>query len=217
MTVEDDRISPLASIHPQARIAESVEIGPFCVVGPDVEIGAGSRLLANVVVRGRVTIGRYNEIHPGAVLGGEPQDKGYSQEPTSVTIGDHNVIREAVTVNRGTSKDVGDTRIGNHCYLMATSHIAHDCQLGDHIVIANGTMLGGHCRVHDFVSISGSVAAHHFVTIGSYSFVAGMSRVLQDVPPFMLCEGQPARPRCVNAVGLRASRQKDSTKGASNL
>lgn len=196
-------ISPLACVDSSARIADSVEIGPNCVVGPDVEIGPGTRLVANVVIRGRVKIGRYNLFHPGSVIGGEPQDISYREEPTSVTIGDHNIIREGVTINRGTAKDVGDTSLGNHCYLMACSHIAHDCQVGNHVIMANGSMLGGHCKVHDNASISGLVAAHHFVTIGSYAFVGGMSRVLQDVPPFMLAEGQPARPRCVNMVALK--------------
>lgn len=196
-------ISPQAAVHPSARIADSVEIGPHCVIGPDVEIAAGTRLIANVVVRGHVRIGRYNLIHPGTVIGGEPQDLSYRNEPTSVTIGDHNVFRECVTINRGTTKDRANTSIGDHCYFMACGHVAHDCNVGDHVIMANGTMLGGHCQVHDFASISGAVAVHHFVTIGSYSFVGGMSRVLQDVPPFMLNEGQPAKPRCVNLVALK--------------
>lgn len=196
-------ISSQASVHPSAKIASSVEIGPHCVVGPDVEIEAGTRLIANVVVRGHVHIGRYNLIHPGTVIGGEPQDVSYRNEPTSVTIGDHNIIRECVTINRGTVKDHANTSIGDHCYFMACSHVAHDCRVGDHVIMANGTMLGGHCQVHDFASLSGAVAVHHFVTIGSYAFVGGMSRVLQDVPPFMLSEGQPARPRCVNIVALK--------------
>lgn len=198
-----DLISSLASVHPSAEIADSVEIGPNCVVGPNVRIEGGTRLIANVVIRGRVRIGRYNVIHPGAVIGGEPQDISYREEPTGVIIGDHNIIREGVTINRGTAKDVGTTVLGDHCYLMACSHIAHDCQVGSRVIVANGSMLGGHCRVHDFASISGAVAVHHFVTIGSYAFVGGMSRVLQDVPPFMLAEGQPAKPRCVNMVALK--------------
>ena len=196
-------ISPQAAVHPSAKIADSVEIGPHCVIGPDVEIEAGTRLIANVVVRGHVHIGRYNLIHPGTVIGGEPQDVSYRNEPTSVRIGDHNIFRECVTINRGTVKDRSITSIGDHCYFMACSHVGHDCQVGDHVIMANGTMLGGHCRVHDFASLSGAVAVHHFVTIGSYAFVGGMSRVLQDVPPFMLTEGQPARPRCVNIVALK--------------
>lgn len=196
-------ISPLATIDPSAQLADTVEVGPNCVIGPNVVIGGGTRLIANVVIRGRVTIGRYNVFHPGAVVGGEPQDITYREEPTTVTIGDHNIFRESVTVNRGTAKDRGTTSIGNQCFIMACSHVAHDCHVGDHVVMANGSMLGGHCRVHDYASLSGVVAAHHYVTIGSYAFVAGMSRVLQDVPPFMLCEGQPARPRCVNMVALK--------------
>ena len=196
-------ISPAAAVDPAADIAESAEIGPNCSIGPHVRIGEGTRLIANVVVRGHVTIGRYNVIHPGAVIGGEPQDLTYREEPTTVSIGDHNIIRECVTINRGTAKDIGRTSLGSHCYLMACSHVAHDCVVGDHVVIANGSMLGGHCHVHDFASISGCVAAHHYVTIGSYAFVGGMSRVLNDVPPFMLCEGQPAKPRCVNMVALK--------------
>ena len=196
-------VSPQATVHSSAKIADSVEIGPHCVIGPEVEIQAGTRLIANVVVRGHVRIGRYNLIHPGAVIGGEPQDVSYCNEPTSVTIGDHNIIRECVTINRGTVKDHANTSVGDHCYFMACSHIAHDCQVGNHVIVANGTMLGGHCRVHDFASLSGAVAVHHYVTIGNYAFVGGMSRVLQDVPPFMLNEGQPARPRCVNIVALK--------------
>jgi UDP-N-acetylglucosamine acyltransferase len=196
-------ISPLAYVHPSARIADSAQIGPFCNVEANVEIGAGTRLLGNVTVRGSVTIGRYNVIHAGTVIGGEPQDISYREEPTSVTIGDHNIIRECVTINRGTQKDARTTRLGSHCFLMAGSHIAHDCQVGDRVTMANGTMLGGHVHVHDCASISGAVAVHHFTRIGSYAFVGGLSRVLHDVPPFMLCEGSPARPRCVNIVALK--------------
>lgn len=208
-----DLISSQASVHPSAKIADSVEIGPHCVVGPNVQIEAGTRLIANVVVRGHVTIGRYNTIHPGTVIGGEPQDVSYRNEPTTVTIGDHNIFRECVTINRGTVKDLANTSIGSHCYLMACAHVAHDCRVGSHVIMANGTMLGGHCQVHEHASLSGAVAVHHFVTIGSYAFVGGMSRVLQDVPPFMLNEGQPAKPRCVNIVALKRNEfSKESIK-----
>lgn len=198
-----ERISPSANIHPNAKLADSVEVGPFCVIGPDVEIGGGTRLLGNVTVRGRVTIGRYNVVHPGAVIGGEPQDISFREEQTSVSIGDYNILREGVTINRGTAKDAGNTSVGDHCYFMASSHVAHDCRVGNHVIMANGSMLGGHVHVQDYASLSGVVAVHHFATIGSYAFVGGMSRVIHDVPPFMLCEGQPARPRCVNMVALK--------------
>ncbi len=152
---------------------------------------------------GNVTIGCRNHIYPGVVIGGEPQDISYHGADTQVVIGDDNIIRECVTINRATEKEEGVTRIGNDNFLMGCCHIAHDCQLGDHIIIANATLLGGHVHVHDHASLSGAVAVHHFATIGSYSFVAGVSAVRHDVPPYMLVEGYPARPRCINAVGLK--------------
>lgn len=192
-----------ASIHPQAELDEDVEIGPFCVIGPQVRIGRGTRLENNVTIMGRVTLGHFNHVYPGVVIGGEPQDLSYRGSNTQVLIGDHNVIREAVTINRATEKEDGVTSIGHHNYLMACSHVAHDCRLGSHIIIANGTLLGGHVHIHDHASLSGGVAVHHFSSIGSYSFVGGLSRVLHDVPPYMLVEGHPARPRCINIVALK--------------
>jgi UDP-N-acetylglucosamine acyltransferase len=156
-----------------------------------------------VTLRGRVTIGEHNHIHPGVVIGGEPQDLSYKGEPAEVVIGDYNVFRESVTINRGTAKEDGLTAVGSHCFLMAGAHIAHDCRLGDRIIMANATLLGGHVHVASDATLSGGVAVHHFATIGSYSFVSGLSRILHDVPPFMLVEGQPARPRCVNVVALK--------------
>ncbi|MDA7979043.1 MAG: acyl-ACP--UDP-N-acetylglucosamine O-acyltransferase [Pirellulales bacterium] len=196
-------ISPHASIDSSAEIAADVEIGPFCVVGPQARIGQGTRLANNVTIMGKVTIGRENHLYPGVVIGGEPQDISYRGEPTEVVVGDNNVFRESVTVNRGTAKDTGITTIGNRCYFMACSHVAHDCHLGSGIVIANGTMLGGHVHVDDCATLSGAVAVHHFATIGAYSFVSGLSRVLHDVPPYMLAEGFPCRPRCINVVALK--------------
>jgi UDP-N-acetylglucosamine acyltransferase len=191
------------SIDPRAEIADGVEIGPFCVIGPHVHIGRGTRLLGNVTIMGHVRLGKNNKIYPGVVIGGEPQDISYAGSPTRVEIGDNNVIRECVTINRGTEKEDGLTRIGNNNFLMACSHVAHDCKLGDGIVIANGTLLGGHVHVHSYAGLSGAVAVHHYTTIGSYSFVGGLSRVLHDVPPYMLVEGSPARPRCINVVALK--------------
>jgi UDP-N-acetylglucosamine acyltransferase len=193
----------LSFIDPRATIAADVEIGPFCVVGPDVTIGSGTRLDNNVTVTGRVAIGERNHIFPGVVIGGEPQDISYRGGDTQVVIGDHNIIRECVTINRGSEKEDGVTSVGSHCYLMACSHVAHDCKVGDRVIIANGTLLGGHVHVHDNASLSGGVAVHHFTTIGAYSFVSGISRVLHDVPPYMLVEGIPTRPRCVNVVALK--------------
>ncbi|MFT7642422.1 MAG: UDP-N-acetylglucosamine acyltransferase, partial [Pirellulaceae bacterium] len=198
-------IASNADVHPSAEIGEDVRIGPFCCIGPHAIIGRGTRLENNVTVMGRTTIGEYNRIFPGAVIGGEPQDVSYRGSDTRVVIGDHNMIREMVTINRGSEKEAGITSIGNKCYLMTGAHIAHDCRISDHVIIANNTMLGGHVHIHDNATLSGGIGVHHFATIGSYSFVSGLSRVLQDVPPYMLVDGIPARPRCVNVVALKRS------------
>jgi UDP-N-acetylglucosamine acyltransferase len=197
------RIADHVSIDPRAEIDDDVEIGPFCVIGPQVRIAAGTKLENNVTLMGHVTIGCRNHIYPNVVIGGEPQDISYRGADTQVVIGDDNIIRECVTINRATEKEEGVTRIGSGNFLMACCHIAHDCQLGDHIIIANATLLGGHVHIHDHASLSGAVAVHHFATIGGYCFVAGVSAVRHDVPPYMLVEGYPARPRCINAVGLK--------------
>jgi len=196
-------IHPLAVVDSQAELAEDVRIGPFCVIGPQVKIGAGTVLENSVTVTGRVTIGERNHVHANAVIGDAPQDLSYAGGDTEVVIGNDNVFRESVTVNRGSEKEDGLTQVGSHCYFMAQSHIAHDCRVGDRVVIANNTLLGGHVHVHDDATLSGGVAVHHFTTVGSYSFVGGLARVTIDVPPYMLCEGHPARPRCINIVALK--------------
>jgi len=191
------------SIDPRAEIDDEVEIGPFCVIGPHVRIGRGTRLENNVTLMGHTFLGEFNHVYPNAVIGGEPQDVSYCGGDTKVVIGDHNIIRECVTINRGTEKEEGITSIGDHNFLMACSHAAHDCRLGNNIILTNGTLLGGHVHVHDHAILSGGVAVHHFATIGAYSFVAGLSCVRHDAPPYMLVEGYPARPRCINVVGLK--------------
>lgn len=196
-------IAEHAVIDSRADIAPDVEIGPFCVIGPHVSIGSGTRLENSVTIMGHVTIGENNHIYPGVVIGGEPQDISYRGEETQVIIGDHNVIREGVTINRGTMKEEGLTTVGSHCYLMACCHIAHDCRVGDRVIMANGTLLGGHVHIHDDATLSGGIAIHHFTTVGSYSFISGLSRVLHDVPPYMLVDGTPTRARCVNVVALK--------------
>lgn len=196
-------IADTAHVDPRADLADDVEIGPYCVVGPDVQIGRGTRLIAQVCILGVTTLGEHNVVSPFAVIGGDPQDVSYRRTPTRVEIGDHNVIREGVTINRATEKEDGVTRLGSHNYLMATSHVAHDCKLGDHITLANGSMLGGHVHVESFAGVSGGVAVHHYVTIGSYSFVGGQTRLYHDVPRFMLVDGNPSKVRCINVVGLK--------------
>jgi UDP-N-acetylglucosamine acyltransferase len=196
-------IHPTAIVEFGARIADDVRIGPYCIVSGRAAIGPGTVLANNVTILGDVSIGAGNAIHAFAVIGGEPQDLSYRGAPTRVVVGDHNVIRENVTINRATEKEDGVTIVGSGNYLMAACHVAHDCRIGDHVILANGVLLGGHVRVHSHASLSGAVAVHHWATVGDWAFVAGLSRVLHDVPPFMLCEGMPARPRCINVVGLR--------------
>ena len=197
------QISNLASVDPNAQIGDDCEIGPFCVIGPDVKIGRGTILQNNVSVHGHVSIGEDNRISTGAVIGGEPQDISYKGSPTKVIVGDRNIIRENVTINRASEKEEGLTQVGSDCYLMACSHVAHDCIVGDSVVLGQGSMLGGHVHVHHHATISGCVAVVHYVSVGSYIFLGGSSRALQDIPPFMLCDGNPARPRCINIVGLK--------------
>jgi UDP-N-acetylglucosamine acyltransferase len=192
-----------AVVDPRAELDEDVRVGPFCVVGPQVRIGRGTHLINSVTVMGKVAIGEHNRFFPGAVIGGEPQDVSYRGTETEIVVGDHNVIRESVTINCGTEKESGITTLGSHCLIMAGCHIAHDCRVGSRVIMANATLLGGHVHVHDDATISGGVVAHHFSTIGSFSFTGGLSRVLQDVPPYMLAEGNPSRPRCINIVALK--------------
>ena len=197
------KISNLASVDPAAEIGPGVEIGPFCVIGPKAKIGRGSKLINNVTMLGDVTLGEDNVVSPGAVLGGAPQDISYRGTETKVVIGDRNVIRECVTVNRATEKEDGYTRVGSDCYFMGNVHIAHDCVIGDRVIIGHGSMLGGHVHVDHHATLSGSVAVTHYGSIGCYTFVGAASRVLQDVAPYMLADGSPARPRCVNIVSLK--------------
>lgn len=196
-------VEPSAVVDPRAELDEDVRVGPFCVVGPKVRIGRGTHLINGVTVMGRVAIGEHNRIFPGAVLGGDPQDVSYRGSETEVIVGDHNVIREGVTINRGSEKEDGVTTLGSHCFIMAGSHIAHDCRVGSRVIMANATLLGGHVHVHDDATISGGVVVHHFATVGSFSFAGGLSRVLHDVPPYMLAEGNPSKPRCINLVALK--------------
>jgi UDP-N-acetylglucosamine acyltransferase len=190
------------SIHPTTEIGEDVEIGPFSVIGPNCRIGDGCRLGNNVTLVTNTVLGMNNEIFPGAVLGADPQDKKYEGEPSWLLLGDGNTVREHVTINTGTRQGGGKTIVGSRNLLMAGCHVAHDCVLEDGIILANNVLLGGHVRVESFANLGGMAAVHHFATVGRQSFVGGMSRVSQDVPPFMLMEGNPCRARTINKVGL---------------
>jgi UDP-N-acetylglucosamine acyltransferase len=196
-------IAPQAVVDPKAEIGDDVHIGPFCVIGPNVKIGHGTRLENNVTLTGHVTLGEDNQLYPGVVVGAPPQDLSYRGSNTQVIIGDHNVFRECVTINRATEKEDGITHVGSHNFMMACSHVAHDCKVGNHIIMANGTLLGGHVHIYDHATLSGGIGIHHFTTVGRYAFVGGLARVIHDVPPFMLAEGHPARPRCINVVALK--------------
>jgi UDP-N-acetylglucosamine acyltransferase len=196
-------IEPSAVVDPRAELDDDVRVGPFCVVGPKARVGRSTHLINSVTIMGRVTIGQRNRIFPGAVIGGEPQDISYRGSDTEVVMGDDNVIREGVTINRGTEKEDGLTSLGSNCFIMGGCHIAHDCRVGSRVIMANATLLGGHVHIDDDATISGGVAVHHFATIGAFSFTGGLSRVLHDVPPYMLAEGNPSRPRCINIVALK--------------
>lgn len=197
-------ISPMAQVDPRAQIGDDVEIGPFCVVGPHVVLGNGCKLDSHVALVGHTAIGERNRFFPGAVIGGEPQDIGYSGSATRVEIGDDNLFREGVTVNRGADKEDGVTRIGDRNFLMANTHVAHNCRVYNNVILCNGCLLGGHVHAQDFAIVSGNSVVHHFATLGTGCFVAGGCRVPQDVPPYMLATGSD-RPEIltVNIVGMR--------------
>lgn len=197
------RIHPTAIVAESARIGIDVTIGPYAIVGDGVSLGEGTRLLGPCVIHGPTTIGARNVVHPYAVLGSDPQDRSYAGEPTELTIGDDNVFREHVTVHRGTKKDRGETRIGSGCLLMAAAHVAHDAVLGDNVTLTNGALLGGHVAIGNHVVIGGGAALAPFVRVGESAFVAGGSMVEIDVPPFVIAEGNRARVRSLNEVGLR--------------
>ncbi len=190
-------------IHPTAEIGPDVEIGPFSYIGPECRVGEGTRIHNNVTLFANVTLGSFNEIYPNAVVGGLPQDRKYEGEDSRLVIGDRNVIRECVTISSGTKLGEGLTLIGNGNLIMASCHIAHDCILENNIVIANNVLLGGHVRVESYAGFGGLAAVHHFVTVGRYAFVGGLARVTQDVPPYMLVEGNPLRIWSINKVGLK--------------
>jgi UDP-N-acetylglucosamine acyltransferase len=196
-------IDPRAAVSPAAQIAPGVEVGPFAVIGPDVVIGAGCRIGPHAVIQGPTVIGEGNHIFQFASIGDAPQDMKYGGEPTRLVIGARNVFREYVTVNRGTVTGAGETRIGNDNLILAYSHVAHDCVLGDHIIMSNAVNLAGHVEVGDWAIFSGYAGAHQFCRIGAHAFIANNTAVLQDIPPYVLAAGQPAEPRAVNIEGLK--------------
>lgn len=195
-------IHPSAVVSTDAVIGNNVQIGPFSVVGPKVVLGDDCVLHSNVVLEGPATFGVGNEFFPFACIGGKTQDLKYAGEPTYLEVGDHNVFRENTTVHRSTIPET-PTRIGSHNLLLCYAHVAHDCQLGSHIILSNSVGLAGHITVEDHAIISGFAAAHQFCRIGQHAIVGGLSKVVQDVPPFMIVDGNPASTRGVNAIGLQ--------------
>jgi UDP-N-acetylglucosamine acyltransferase len=196
-------IDARAVVSPQADIAADVQIGPFSIIGRDVVVGAGTWIGPHAVINGPTRIGVGNKIFQFASIGDAPQDKKYKGEPTRLEIGDRNVFRECVTVNRGTTHGLGVTRIGNDNLLMAYSHVAHDCHLGNQIVLANCATLGGHVELGDWVIMGGLSAVHQFTKVGAHCFLAHNAAVTRDVPPYVMAVGRPAVPHSVNSEGLK--------------
>jgi len=195
-------IHPSATIHPNAELAEGVSIGPYVVIGEHVCLGTGTVVRPHAVIEGWTNIGQSCDIGVGAVLGGPPQDLKYRGQRSFLRVGDHTCIREYVTVHRSAEED-GVTSIGAHDFLMAYTHVAHDCHLGDHVIMVNYAGLSGYVEVEDRAFISGHNAVHQFVRIGYLAMVSGASRVVKDIPPFMIAEGNPTRIRGLNVVGMR--------------
>ena len=196
-------IDERAVVSPKAEIHEEAYVGPFSIIGDGVRIGRGTRIEPHVVIKGPTTIGEDNRIFQFASIGDDPQDKKYAGEPTRLTIGDRNTIRECTTINRGTAQDLGVTQVGDDNWIMAYTHIAHDCVVGNHTIFANNATLGGHVHIGDYAILGGFTGVHQFCRIGAHAFIAMNSAVNMDVPAYVVAAGRPAEPRGVNAEGLK--------------
>jgi UDP-N-acetylglucosamine acyltransferase len=196
-------IHPTAVIDPAAQLDSTVAVGPYAVIGPHVRIGSGTQIGAHCVIEGHTTIGRDNKIFQFNSLGAVPQDKKYAGEPCELRIGDRNTIREFCTFNIGTASDAGVTQVGHDNWIMAYVHLAHDCQVGNHTIFANSSQLAGHVHVGDWVILGGFTVVHQFCRLGAHSFTAMNSLLFADLPPFVMCQGQPAQARSMNFEGLK--------------
>jgi UDP-N-acetylglucosamine acyltransferase len=196
-------IDPRAVVDSTAELDEGVAIGPFSVVGPGVRIGRGTEIGSHAVIKGATTIGRDNRVFQFASIGEDPQDKKYAGEETRLEIGNGNVFREFVTINRGTAQDAVATRIGDENLFMAYVHVAHDCQIGNHVIMANAASLGGHVRIDDHAILGGFTMVHQFCRIGAHAFCAMGSGITKDVPPYLMVSGHPAKPHGINSEGLK--------------
>lgn len=215
------KIHPTAIIHQGAQIDEGVEIGAYSVIGKDVSIGKGTAVGSHVVIDGWTKIGAGCHIHQFSSVGAPPQDLTYKNEKTEVIIGNNNVIREFVTIHRGTVKGGGKTIIGDKNFLMAYVHIAHDCKIGNNVIMANAATLAGHVTIEDYAIIGGMVAVHQFANIGAYSIIGGASAITHDVPPYVMAVGNRAKLYGLNKVGLRrqgfSREETDNLKKAYNI
>jgi UDP-N-acetylglucosamine acyltransferase len=205
------KIHPKAIVHPKAKVADDVQIGPYSLIGPEVKISSGTTIGPHCVIEGRTSIGKNCRIFTGAVVGSPPQDLKYKGEVSFLEIGDDNIIREYTTINLGTKKN-SKTIIGNGNLLMAYSHIAHDCLVGNDNIIANAGTLAGYVTIEDKAVVGGLVAIHQFVRVGFCSIIGGCSKVVQDILPFSMCDGHPARVRGLNAIGLKRAGFSPTTR-----
>ena len=195
-------IHPTAIISPDAQIGADVEIGPYCVIEANVFLGDRCKLHSHVVIHGHSTVGSKNEFYPFTAIGTKSQDLKYAGEPTALIIGDRNVFRENATVHRGTHADT-PTRVGSDNLCLSYSHIAHDCQVGNHVILSNNGTLAGHVHVADYAIISGLSAVHQFCRVGTHAITGGITKIVQDIPPFTIVDGNPATVRGINQVGLQ--------------
>jgi len=196
-------IHPTAIVHPRAHLGAGVTIGPYSIIEEHVEIGEGTQVGPHVVIKGHTRIGRNNHIYQFCSLGEVPQDKKYAGEPTRLEIGDGNTIREFCSFNVGTAQDVGVTRLGDDNWIMAYVHIAHDCQVGNHTIFANNATLAGHVLVGDHAILGGFTGVHQFCRVGAHSFCGVGTVLVQDLPPFVVCDGNKAKPHGINSEGLK--------------
>jgi len=196
-------IDSKAIIDPKAQIGENVSIGPWSVIGPDVQIGDNCTIASHVVIRGPSLIGANNKIYQFSTIGDDTPDLKYKGEPTKLIIGDDNVIREGVTIHRGTVQDKGETIVGNHNLLMAYAHVGHDSIIGDHVIMVNNSSLAGHVTVGDWAILSGYALIHQYVSVGAHSFIGPAAFSYHDVPAFVTAFGSPAEPRTINKEGLK--------------
>lgn len=207
-------IHPTVIIDSKAEIGGGVEIGPYCVIEKGVSIGEETKIGPHVVIREGTQIGKQCQISQFASIGEAPQSVAYKGEKTSLLIGDRNIIREFTTLHRGTIKGGGKTVIGNENFLMAYSHVAHDCQIGEQVIMANGATLAGHIVIEDRAIIGGLVAIHQFCRVGAYAIIGGVSGILLDIPPYTIAQGAPARLFGLNTVGLKRANFSEETKRA---